>query len=183
MPKNIFNKKNYSSDNGFQTSVWGPLIWQTFHIISFNYPVNPSNIDKKNYKNWLLSFQFTLPCVYCRMNFKKNLKEVNFNYAVFNNRETFSRFIYDLHNCVNRMLGKKIKISYEEVRDRYEHFRSRCSETEQTKELKSNERVVKKEKKCDASLYGPKSKTIIRVVPTTSKIPGFVIDKKCQKKN
>ena len=44
------------------------------------------------------------------------------------NRETFSKFVYNLHEHINGMLGKHSGLSYEDVRERYEHFRSRCSE-------------------------------------------------------
>jgi len=43
------------------------------------------------------------------------------------NRDTFSRYLYDLHELINNMLNKKSGLSYEEIRERYEHFRSRCN--------------------------------------------------------
>jgi MoxR-like ATPase len=43
-------------------------------------------------------------------------------------RETFSRYVYELHETVNKMLHKKSKLTYCDVRERYEHFRSRCTE-------------------------------------------------------
>jgi hypothetical protein len=36
--------------------------------------------------------------------------------------------VYELHELVNTVLGKKSGLCYEDVRDRYEHFRSRCLE-------------------------------------------------------
>ena len=45
--KKTFGKNDFSSGEGFQTSIWGPLIWTSLHIISFNYPVNPS-LENKN---------------------------------------------------------------------------------------------------------------------------------------
>ena len=177
MTKKIFTDVDYNSNNGMNTNIWGPCIWFTLHTISFNYPVNPTAVDKVNYKKWLLSFQHTLPCVYCRDNFKNNLKQANFNDSVFKNRLTFSKFIYNLHNCVNKMLGKKIKISYEEVRDRYEHFRSRCVE-----KIPITNKNPKKEKKCNNPLTGVKSRTCIRIVPEKSKILDFKMDKLCIKK-
>ena len=60
--KRIFKKTDFSSGDGFLTSVWGPLQWTFLHIMSFNYPVNPTPEDKKHYtlllnffKNGLLS--------------------------------------------------------------------------------------------------------------------------------
>ena len=42
------------------------------------------------------------------------------------NRDTFSRYVYNLHETVNKLL-KKSGLKYCDVRERYEHFRSRCT--------------------------------------------------------
>ena len=49
MKEKIFSSEDYNSDNGMLTSVWGPPMWHALHTISFNYPVNPSLQQKKNY--------------------------------------------------------------------------------------------------------------------------------------
>jgi hypothetical protein len=176
----VFTEKDYNSSNGMQSSVFGPPLWHTLHIISFNYPVKPTESNKKNYTNFIMSMEFTLPCVYCRTNFKKNITKAKFSPSVMNSRDSFSRFIYRFHNCVNEMLGKKIKISYEEVRDRYEHFRSRCSENEKRSDIIKEQRETKKEKGCNDSLYGRKSKCVIHIVPKNSKTEGFKMNSKCK---
>lgn len=178
----IFTKKDYDSSNGMQSSVFGPPTWHTLHIISFNYPVEPTIADKKNYTNFLMSFEYTLPCIYCRTNFKKNIRKAKFNPSVMNSRDSFSRFIYRLHNCVNEMLGKTVKISYNEVRDRYEHFRARCDEKENKAEILKQQRESKKERGCDESLYGRKSKCVLQIVPKTNKTESFKMNPKCKAK-
>jgi hypothetical protein len=179
----MYTNQDYNSNNGMQTSLFGP-IWFTLHLISFNYPVNPTNQDKINYMNFIKSFKYTLPCVYCRNNLESNLKNINFNISSMKNRETFSKSIYNLHNHVNKMLGKKIKISYVEVRDRYEAFRSRCNENNLSKNIKTlplNVDKKKKEKKCDNSLYGVKGRAVIEIIPKNSKKRTFI--NKCKKKS
>ena len=47
-----FSKKHYSSGEGMLTSVWGPSLWHYLHTMSFNYPTNPTNADKKNYRDY-----------------------------------------------------------------------------------------------------------------------------------
>ena len=44
------------------------------------------------------------------------------------NRHTLSRWLYDLHEEINKMLCKKSNLSYQDVKARYEMFRSRCVE-------------------------------------------------------
>ena len=178
----VFSNSDYNSSNGIQSAIFGPPTWFILHCTSFNYPINPTEMDKKHYTDFLMSFEYTLPCVYCRTNFKDNIKKAGFNPSVMKNRETFSRFIYKLHNVVNKMLGKNIKISYEEVRERYEHFRSRCSEKEKKEAIKQQQIEKKKEVGCVDSLYGVKSKSIISIMPKESKKSNFNINPKCMAK-
>ena len=70
-----FSNKDYNSSNGMMTSVWGPSLWHTLHTISFNYPTNPSEEDKKNYYSFYKNISNVLPCRFCRDNFKENLKK------------------------------------------------------------------------------------------------------------
>ena len=45
-------------------------------------------------------------------------------------RYNFSKYLYDLHEYINKMLGKESGLSYEDVQERYEHFRARCGKKE-----------------------------------------------------
>ena len=180
--RRIFTKKDYSAGDGMITSVWGPPLWHYLHTMSFNYPVNPSAEEKKHYMHFVESLQYVLPCKYCRMNLKNNFKQLPLKMCNMKNRETFSRYVYNLHELVNKMLHKKSNLSYCDVRERYEHFRSRCTD-EQPKlfKVKHNQTKKKREKGCTEPLYGKKSKCIINIVPQEEKGPSIQIDKKCIK--
>lgn len=154
--KNKFSKDEYNSGEGMLTNVWGPAMWHFLHVMSFNYPVHPNLQEKIKYRNFILSLQYVLPCKYCRINLEKNLKELPITLKTMENRETFSKYIYNLHELINTMLNKKSNLSYLSVRDKYEHFRSRCK----SKTLKEKH----KEKGCTESLYGKKKKCIIKIV-------------------
>jgi hypothetical protein len=188
--RGVFGKDDFSSGDGFLTTVWGPAQWHFMHTISFNYPVNPTPDDKKNYRNYILSLQNVLPCKYCRVNLKSNLKHMPLTMKHMKNRETFSKYIYNLHEVVNKMLKKESGLCYEDVRERYEHFRSRCTmdipkvfKFPKTKTLKkSKDKGKGKEKGCTEPLYGKKSKCIIKIVPQDVKGETMQIDDKCMKK-
>ena len=45
--KSIFSNKDYESSDGMMTTIWGPSLWHSMHTISFNYPVNPTEKQKK----------------------------------------------------------------------------------------------------------------------------------------
>ena len=82
------------------------------------------------------------------------------------------------------MLGKRSGLSYEMVRERYEHFRSRCatgSKTQKTRQSRKQSRKQKRENGCTEPLVGEKSKCVIHIVPKTEKVDTFNMDKRCEK--
>ena len=174
--KHVFNEKDYNSGDGMLTSVWGPALWHALHTMSFNYPVKPSKEQKEYYKDFFMNLQKVLPCRYCRENYKKNIKAVPLSRTALKNRDNFSRWVYDLHNHVNQMLDKKSKLSYNDVRDRYEHFRARCLVR---KEVPASKCSIK-EKGCTEPLYGVKSKCVVNIVPKNSRKKSFKIDPRCK---
>ena len=128
-----FNKNHYNSGDGMLTSVWGPGMWHYLHTMSFNYPINPTIKDKHHYRDFVLQLKYVLPCGKCRKNLIKNFKKLPLKMSDMKNRDTFSRYIYNLHEVVNKMLGKKSNLTFEMVRERYEHFRARCAKLKKTK--------------------------------------------------
>ena len=186
--KRVYKKNDYENGNGMLTKIWGPSLWHFLHVMSFNYPVNPSKEDKENYRKFLCNLRHVLPCGKCRKNLKKNFKRLPPKKSVFKNRNSFSRYIYNLHEQVNKMLNKKSGLSYNEVRERYEHFRARCSSVQvgRQKTLKRGKKCKKKTRKkedgCTEPLYGKKSKCILKIVPQETKCQTFQMDKKCEKK-
>ncbi len=200
--KRIFKKKDYYSGDGMLTAVWGPSMWHYLHTMSFNYPVKPSPADKKYYKDFMLNLQHVLPCKYCRQNLTNNYKLYPLKASDLEGRENFSRYVYHLHEMVNKLLKKKSGLSYCDVRERYEHFRSRCTdEKPKVFDMKAEKKALaglapadqnrtrknvkdnkkKGEKGCTEPLYGKKSKCIIKIVPQEEKCKTMQIDKKCIK--
>ena len=174
-----FTEADYKSGDGMLTSVWGPPLWHVLHTMSFNYPIEPTHEQKKCYYKFYKNLVNVLPCKYCRENLSKNLKNQPLTKEVMTSRETLSKWVYNLHETVNEMLGKKSGLSYEDVRDRYEHFRSRCLLT--PKEIKK----LKKEQKetgCTEPLYGIKPKCVLNIVPRdeVDNKESFIMDSKCQ---
>tara|TARA_B110000967_G_C18642751_1_gene439359 strand:- start:54 stop:638 length:585 start_codon:yes stop_codon:yes gene_type:complete len=188
---NPFNENDFNSGDGMLTSVWGPSLWHSLHTISFNYPVKPSKLEKKNYYDFFMSLKNILPCGYCRINYVKNIKTIPLTMNTMENRGTFSKWLYELHEEINKMLGKKSNLSYEDIKLRYEMFRSRCldtssktnktnktSKTKTKNSIKNNKSKIL-EKGCVKPLYGKKSKCVISIVPKETKCKTFNIDKRC----
>ena len=103
------------------------------------------------------------------------------------NRETFSKYCYELHEKVNKMLGKNSGLSYEDVKERYEHFRARCvkplDEMKRVKKCRKTAKMKKSEKGCTEPLYGEKAKCILKIVPQSEKCDTFQVDNKCIKRH
>ena len=180
--KRTFSKKDFLSGDGMMTKIWGPAMWHYLHTMSFNYPVNPTNEDKKNYRDFIINLKNVLPCKYCRINLTNNFKKKPIQMCHMKSRDTFSRYIYELHETVNKMLNKKSNLTYCEVRERYEHFRSRCTnEKPKVFTFKKSKTLKKRENGCTEPLYGKKSKCVINIVPQEDRTATFKINKKCIK--
>lgn len=182
---NVFTKKDYLSGDGMVTKIWGPPLWHFLHTMSFNYPVKPTPVEKKQYKEFIISLKNILPCKHCRINLEKNFKTFPLKDCNMKNRGTFSYYIYCLHERINKLLGKKSNLSYNQVRERYEHFRARCTEKD-PKIFKFNKKNTRKAKKkeegCTDPMYGVKSKCLLNIVPDNNSSHSIKIDKKCLKK-
>lgn len=175
-----FKNIDYNSNDGMLTSVWGPPLWHVLHSMSFNYPVNPSKSDKIHYRDFILELRWTLPCGKCRENLVCNFNKLPIKMSHMKSRNTFSKYVYDLHELVNKMLGKESGLTYSDIRERYEHFRSRCTETEEEIMLRM---ARKTESGCVKPLYGAKSKCVLKIIPDEINCESFEIDKKCIKQS
>jgi hypothetical protein len=171
------------------TAVWGPGMWHYLHTMSFNYPINPTCKDKQHYREFMLNLQYVLPCGKCRKNLVKNYKRLPLNRCHLTSRDVFSKYIYDLHELVNRMLNKKSGLTYDMVRERYEHFRARCAISHTENQAKSENQATKNRDKsktneigCTEPLYGEKSKCVLKIVPNHVKCNTLEIDKTCIKR-
>ena len=162
----------YDSNNGFMTKIWGPMMWSFLHIMSFNYPVEPSEEQKHHYFDFVMNLQNTLPCGACRKNVRKNIQDLTFTIeSDMKSRDSFSRWVYRLHNKVNEMLGKPHFRSFEEVRFMYNNFRARCGQA----------KGGKKENGCVVPENGVRSKCFLVIAPekTTDFDSSFLVSRSC----
>ena len=196
----VFSDGDFLSGDGFLTTVWGPPMWHYLHTMSFNYPVHPTAADKRNYRAFILGLQHVLPCKYCRTNLKTNFKNHPLRACHLASRDAFSRYVYELHEIINKLLGKTSGLSYCDVRERYEHFRARCTDDPNPRMVKTQRMVKthrmvkinpknktnkgnhKKEKGCTEPLYGMHSKCVLKIVPQDATAESLSIDQQCIKR-
>jgi len=96
---------------GYNPKIWGPEAWHFIHFVALNYPVEPTEIDKKRYRRFFYSLQHTLPCEGCAYNFSEKIKNTP---PRLENRKSLFEWSVDMHNEVNVSHGK-LKISYEDA--------------------------------------------------------------------
>ena len=145
------------------TAIWGPSMWLVLHMISFNYPCNPNANQKRQYMCFFNSLKHVLPCGKCRTNLTDNFKCTHYGPHVFKNRNSLSKWVYNLHCCVNDMLHKKTPYSYEDTRARFENFRARCRDSDINKTI--NKTTNKIEDGCTDPVNGRRSKCLLMIKP------------------
>lgn len=86
-------------------SVWGPFFWHTMHISALGYPQKPSYNQKKAAKEFYEALVFLIPCPICREHYSQFLQQ-NPVAPSLDRREDLFKWTVDLHNSVNKQLGK-----------------------------------------------------------------------------
>lgn len=127
---NITNDPNNpDSNNGLITSIWGPHAWESFHSITFGYPIRPSDNQKNDYLNYFITLGKVLPCKYCRESYDKFIKQADtiLDINTMQSREALTRWGHRLHDAVNRKLGVDYGVTYEELCYKYESYRAKCT--------------------------------------------------------
>ena len=97
--------------------VWGPKLWFFMHTISFNYPENPNQEDKRNYYDFFHNLKNIIPCSVCKNHYAQHLQNNPITPSL-DTKQNLVQWVIDLHNEVNKTLGKKI-YQYDEVINLY----------------------------------------------------------------
>ena len=116
--------KNLDTCANINPKIWGPSAWIFIHSISFTYPENPTDEEKQYFKQFYESVQYTLPCAGCRESYSQFIiSEPTILANALDNRNTLTKWLYDIHNRVNQKLGVDYGVTYEDVVKKYESYR------------------------------------------------------------
>jgi hypothetical protein len=119
-----------NQDNGLMTKIWGPPMWDSINHVVFGYPNTPSFKQKQYYKIYFLNLGNILPCSLCQKSYNCFISDKNSNTYlsddIFNNRQTLSLWIFNLHNRVNEKLNVTYVITYDDFIKKYESYRATC---------------------------------------------------------
>eukprot|EP01084_Bolivina_argentea_P000473 885_1 len=117
-------KQRFSIGN---KGVWGPKLWHSLHCTALNYPINPSENDRINYKSFYLNVDNLIPCKLCANHYKHNV--INFDLDKYlDTPNNLFKFTVDIHNLVNKQLGKQ-SMSVEHALQIHQTTCNQCIET------------------------------------------------------
>ena len=84
--------------------VWGPHYWFVLHTIALTYPLKPNETVKKKYHDFIENLPLFIPIE----NIGNYFSELLDKYPVtpyLDSRESFIKWVYFIHNRVNKSLG------------------------------------------------------------------------------
>lgn len=103
-----------------EPKVWGRYLWTSIHTIALGYPDEPSEQDKKDFKEFFTSLWKVIPCQRCSDNYKRHLTELPIDGFLGSNTDLF-KWTVDLHNIVNKELGKP-SMSLKQAEELFAHL-------------------------------------------------------------
>lgn len=121
-------------------SMWGPPGWKYLHSVAHGFPASPKDYDilhgnpigstESSYKTFFHLVGKTLPCRLCRESYMKFVSE---NPVRVGSRAELTLWLWEIHNEVNKKLGRLKNPDYKSVSDYYESFRAKCSKNVNSK--------------------------------------------------
>ena len=104
--------------------IWGPKFWFFLHTISLSYPNYPNAITKKKYYDLIQNFPMFLPIEEIASNFSKLLDKYPIQ-PYLDNRESFIKWVWFIHNKINEQLEKPIISLNDFYIKYYENYKSK----------------------------------------------------------
>jgi len=86
------------------TRFWGPSGWALLHLIAADPTINDSTKRRAATIRFFELLPYVLPCKYCRASLSDYYEAQPLNAATLKNADSFSRWLFDIHNRVNGKL-------------------------------------------------------------------------------
>ena len=110
--------------------IWGPHYWFFLHTISMSYPVQPNAVTKKKYYDFVQNIPLFIPVESIAGEFSKLLDQYPVQ-PYLDNKESFIRWMWFIHNKINKKLEKpEISLNefYIKYYDEYKPINEKMSE-------------------------------------------------------
>jgi len=105
----------------FDPSVWGPHYWFFIHTVAESYPINPNDVTKRKYYDFIQNIPLFIPVPEMGDKFSRILDKYPVT-PYLDSRDSFVRWTHFIHNKYNVMLGKPeipLLLALEIYRDQY----------------------------------------------------------------
>lgn len=107
-----------SQSRPLDAAVWGPHFWFVMHTMAYTYPVsNPTPTTKRQMYDFFHRLPLFLPDAAMGGKFQDLLNAYPLT-PFLDKRESLMRWVHQIHNRINRTLGKP-RIEYQESLDKY----------------------------------------------------------------
>ena len=85
--------------------IWGPHYWFFLHTIAMTYPIHPNAVTKKKYYEFVQNIPLFIPVEIMAGEFSKLLDQYPVQ-PYLDSRESFIRWMWFIHNKINKKLEK-----------------------------------------------------------------------------
>jgi hypothetical protein len=102
----------------FEPNVWGPHYWFFLFTIALSYPTHVNSVTKRKYYDFIQNLPLFIPNPKIGNKFSNLLDKYPVS-PYLDNRESFVRWVFFIHNKINVILSKP-EITFEEAIQRYQ---------------------------------------------------------------
>ena len=109
MPQSRRKRPRKAPLHGLTPDVWGPAGWTFLHAITFEFPIEPTEMECIDMALFLSSMSYLLPCPDCCKHFQAELAKYDICPEcpiVTGGRKILGPWLVKVHNDINRRLGK-----------------------------------------------------------------------------
>ncbi len=104
--------------------IWGPHYWFVLYTIAISYPLNPNEVSKKKYYDFIQNLPLFIPIT----NIGNTFSEFLDKYPVtpyLDSRESMIKWVHFIHNKINIYLGKHEITYHEAMKLYYENYKEK----------------------------------------------------------
>jgi len=101
--------------------IWGPHYWFVLHTIALTYPVKANETVRKKYYDFIENLPIFIPIENIGNYFSKLLDKYPVT-PYLDSRESFIKWVYFIHNEVNKELGYEELTLSESLEKYYKHY-------------------------------------------------------------
>ena len=113
-----------------EPKVWGPFYWFVLHTIALTYPLNPNEVTKKKYYDFIQNLPLFLPIPEIGNTFSKILDDYPVT-PYLDSRPSFIKWMHFIHNKINVSLELPEMTMDEAMIAYYEHYKPKAVKDEE----------------------------------------------------